>query len=263
MYAEGLDVVVVNYRTPELLHKFCDSYAFQESEVETELLVVDVDPDDKTDDAVRSFLPAYDFLVQYWPISFNCGYAGACNFASASAIHDTIAFFNADTELHATTLQDCYDLLHSNDSYGVVGPMQVNSEGRITHAGIFGSNTNPSLRGWMSRNISRYTDVRDDAVSVSGSAYFIKRSVWDKIENLLKQIYPDVEGAMLPTQHYYEETFVSYMARHLGYKVVYAGNTMMSHEWNQSGKYMPIAKWAKESRETFRNSLDYFGVAHD
>lgn len=263
MWVLSVDVVVVNYRTPDLLIKFVESYRFQSSKVDSELIIVDVDPTPDGEDQVKQYLSKLDFKFQYWFLDYNAGYSGACNFASASCTGDVIAFFNADTQLHDTTLDDVYCVLMANDAYGIAGPKQIDSRGRITHAGIFGTNTKPELVGFRSRDVGRFSEVRDDAVSVSGSAFFVKRHVWDRIASMLRMIYPNAQGAMLPTKHYYEETFVSYMARHLGYKVVYVGSTIMIHEWNQSGQNAPVNKLAAESRKQFREALDHFGVEHD
>lgn len=266
-YQKGLDVVVVNYRTPHLLKNFVDSYFFQSSSVETELVIVDVDPTEESYEECREFLTKYDEVFQYWPMmNDNCGYSGACNFASTATNREVIAFFNSDTKLFDDTLDKCYDYLMANDDVAICGPMQVDSNGLVRHAGVFGTNTRPQIRGWVSKNSSLYKDVRDDCVTVFGSAYFVKRSVWDEMTNhpIYRELYPNANGAFLPTQHYYEETWCSYFARHLGYKVAYVGDTCMIHEWHKSSPVGAIeGQVMRKSRQMFRDACDHFGIERD
>lgn len=214
----------------------------------------------------------------------NCGYARACNLAAdylGSFDHpgSVLLFLNSDTTLMAGVLQSCVELLLSDDAYGIVGPRQVNKMGQITHAGVSGTNTQPKLRGW--RQKSGFEVIDADCVSVSGSAYFIKKHVWDEISNdpdyieVVTELCPDLEGvqgvypigAFTPCGLlYYEETACSYIARNKGYKVVYNGLVTMIHDWHGSiGKVstQQDVEWAKASRSVFRQVMDKLGIAHD
>lgn len=267
MYDPGLDVVVTNYNTPALLRDFIESYRFQTSKVETELIVVDVDPTEATGEAVSQILSKHrDIPVQYWPIDWNCGYSGACNFASTVSNREVVAFFNSDTRLWEGTLDVCFDYLASHQDVAICGPLQVDSAGRVTHAGMFGTNDNTSPRGWRSPFPNQFREDRDDAITVSGSAFFVKRHVWDEMANdpVFLDMYPQADGAMLPTPHYYEETWCSYFARHLGYKVAYVGSAMMVHEWHQSSPLGSVeGAVMKRSRQMFREACDRMGITHD
>lgn len=265
-YEPGLDVVVVNYRTPNLVKDFVDSYLYQTSDIPTDLIVVDVDPTEDSEYALRDVLSQYNFQYQYWPIHNNCGYSGACNFAATTCNREVIAFFNSDTKLFDDTLDVCYQYLVANEDTAACGPLQVDSAGRVTHAGIFGTNSKPYHRGWRSNSPSSFTDVVDDVVSVSGSAYFVNKRIWDELANDPEylNLFPNVDGAFLPTQHYYEETWFSYFARHRGYKIAYIGSTMMIHEWHKSSKVGSVeGEIMRSSQELFRNTCDYFGIDHD
>ena len=112
----------------------------------------------------------------------NVGYGKACNAAAADLAPyvDTFALFNADTRLMKGALEHCVETLWSDDSYGILGPRQIDERSRLTHAGIFGTLDNPSHRGWMQATRA-YQDIRDDCVTVSGSAYFVKKPVWDHL----------------------------------------------------------------------------------
>lgn len=267
MYAPGIDVVVVNYNTPDDLQSFVNSYLFQSSDVETSLYIIDVDPSEDTYDKVTERLAELKIHdLCYWPISYNCGYSGACNWAASLGEREVVAFFNADTKLYDKTLDDCYSSLMQSDEVGILGPLQVNSGGRVTSAGVFGTNTQPRLRGWL-QSPSRFVDVRDDAISVAGSAYFVKRECWDEMVNNedWKKLYPDLNGAMLPTPHYYEETFCSYFARHLGWKIRFLGTSLMEHEWHKASpkNTREEQRIIGVSRKMFRDACGSLGIDCD
>ncbi len=77
-------------------------------------------------------------------------------------------------------------------------------------------------------------------------------------------MYPDATGAFLPTPHYYEETWCSYFARHLGYNVVYDGSVSIGHSWHKSSAVGGEADSKfKESQSIFRKACDYMGIERD
>src|SRR5205823_5870748 len=92
---------------------------------EAVLTVVDVD------------VPASDTTEQWAAgetrrigIPTNVGYAKACNTAAQGGTGDVIALFNADVELTEDALDACHDALMANDSWGVLGPCQVDHQQR-------------------------------------------------------------------------------------------------------------------------------------
>jgi GT2 family glycosyltransferase len=268
----GVDVIVVNYRTPDDLVAFIHSFAAVQFEVPATLFVVNVEPTQADEDAANDALEDIVVPVGYAVCPNNIGYAKACNSAAAAITsyhrpRRTLAFFNADTRLMPGVLDHCHWTLWQNEEYGIVGPKQVNEVDEITHAGIFGTNTRPSLRGWKEKDKGQFDEIRDDAVSVSGSAYFIKRTVWDELLEcpVFKEIAPEALGAFLPTPHYYEETWCSYHAREHGWKVVYDGDVSMIHRWHQASPVGGLAekKHMPQSRVMFRDACDRHGIERD
>lgn len=271
-YQPGVDVVVVNYRTPEDLRGFIRSFKDVQYEVPATLHVVNVDP--TPDDMRVAEVELADILT---PVSFsvhpsNVGYAKACNGAAMAIAQldtprQTIAFFNADTRLRPGVLDHCHWHLHQNLDWGIIGPKQIDEAGRITHSGIFGTHERPELRGWKQQDRpDLYDELRSDAVSVSGSAYFVKRYCWDALNDCqqYREVAPDAEGAFLPTCHYYEETWCSYHAAAHGWKIAYDGRVTMVHKWHQASPVGGIAERnMPKSREFFRRACDHHQIKHD
>lgn len=259
----SIDLVVVNYKTPGDLHaclRSLDRHPPKTSEAT--LTVVDVDVPEAYE---RPFEWAGGEAVTVG-VEGNIGYARACNLAARRGSNPVIAFFNADIEVTAGSIDSCRRALCAEPSWGALGPFQVDHSGRIRHAGIFGTLARPVHRGWLEGNTGTlYRDIRK-AVTVSGSAYFAKRAMWDELTEC--PIYRDftgaAEGAFLPTPHYYEETWASYHAQAHGWDVIYYGQALIIHKWHRAS---PVNGWAEQqmpiSRQIFRRACDAHAIAHD
>lgn len=254
--------VVVNYKTDHLLEKFLASYDKYVARPDRILAICDVE------NLNSAFNHRPDMLIQFGD---NVGYARAANLAAASLgglyKKADIAVFNADTEfIDENCVDSCLELLHSDSNIGVVGPLQTTKNGKVTHAGIFGTNEQPLHRGWMDNFKDRFRDVQE-AVTVSGSAFFVKREVWDLLTSctIFQDSNPNALGAFLETPLFYEETYLSYHAREHGFKVVYNGKAEMIHEWHKSVEDNQIYadRVYKESREMFRKACDSHGILRD
>lgn len=255
MTISGIDLVVVNYRTPGDLREFVQSVTEQPPRVPWSLIIVNVDPEE-ADTALAK--EASDFeSIFYLDIGWNCGYARACNAAVARSGREVIGLFNADVVLSPGAVDECVDAILSNHDWGVLGPRQVNERNQITHAGIFGSLEKPEHRSWLGPDVG-YADVRE-AVTVSGSAMFTRRELWDRLHHCpsFKRLCPDAEGAMLLTSHYYEDTWLAYHAQAHHQKAVYYGPVKIVHKWHRAS---PQGGWAElqweESRRLFRFACD-------
>lgn len=256
----SLDLVIVNYQTPDDLAACLRSLDLYPPETPASLTVVDVASTAREE----TFRWARGTGLTIG-VTDNVGYARACNHAATRGHGDIIAFFNADVEFTPRTLDRCYQALINNRQWAVLGPCQVDTANRIRHAGIFGTMDAPVHRGWNEINRGQFADTRE-AVTVSGSAYFIHRSVWDLLTGcpLYRDVAPDAEGAFLPTSHYFEETWASYHARGHGYRVVYFGESTMIHKWHRAS---PMGGWAEQQMPTsqayFRKACRHHGIIHD
>lgn len=268
-YFPGVDMVVVNWRTPDDLNGFMQSYVDSDPTYPHTLTVVNVEPTSEDIRVVEDLSREIRFM--YISHKNNIGYGRACNHAAMYPDREVVALFNADTRLAPGVVESCADLLMSNVNYAVTGPRQVDDSNRITSAGIFGTLENCKPRGWQEWDAGQYCDVRDDAVSVSGSAYFVKRQAWDHMSCCpLFVECPELQnnqpmGALLPTQHYYDETFCSYHAQAHDYQVVYNGEAVMTHRWHKAsrvGSREAEGQWV-DSKALFVAACQYHGIPHD
>jgi GT2 family glycosyltransferase len=256
----SIDIVVVNYHTPKDLDDFIESLERFPVRADASLTIMEVDAEPYVHTFSWQGKPGKTVGVQG-----NIGYARACNHAASLGHRDVIAFFNADIVLTKGAIDLCHDALQGRPDWAVLGPCQVDNVGRIKHAGIFGTHASPVHRGWNEPNRRQYNDVRD-AITVSGSAYFIRRTAWKELSDcpIYRDIAPDAEGAFLPTQHYYEETWASYHAHAHDLQVVYYGYVTIVHKWHGASQ---LGGWAEKqmpiSRQMFRRACKLHGIAHD
>jgi GT2 family glycosyltransferase len=256
-----LDIIVVNYKTPSDLDAFLGSLEDHPSMYSSTLTIVEVE-------APEAYTHTYrwgDSTGTTIAVSENIGYGRACNLAAERGRGEIIALFNADVMVHEGTLDTCVEELVEHPDWAVVGPRQVDTRHRLVHAGIFGTLARPVHRGWMEADQGQYRDTLP-AVTVSGSAYFVRRSVSEQLTEcpLYRDVAPDALGAFLPTSHYYEETWCSYHAQAHGHQVMYLGTTSLTHKWHRAS---PVGGWAEQqmpiSQELFRKACSHHGIPHD
>ena len=262
-----ISVVVVNYRTPGDLDNFCRSLYEKHPNRNFTLTIANVDP--RADDMVV----AKHWQAKPWQatvVSFpeNVGYSVAVNEAASYGYGETIAIFNADIEFVDNCIEQCHQALKQHANWGVIGPRQTNKQGLITHGGIFGTHRQPAFRGWLCPDSPRFRDAQP-AVTVSGAAYFVRRSIWDELTHCptFRKVAPDANGAFLPTPFYYEETWCSYHAYAHGYEVIYFGLAHCIHQWHGAvhANHMQGYEYASApiSRELFRAACDVHGIPHE
>jgi len=274
-----IDLCVVSYNTKEKLQRLIDTLASDYDSSIFSLYILDNNSTDGTKEYISDYINKLGWQGEIIDSNFNYGYSFACNLLASRGSGNVVGLLNADVWMRSVDVSNIEKRIYELDA-DIYGPKQRDEHGSITHAGIFGTNTAPQHRGWK---LADPGDIlfRDslDAVTVSGSAYFVKRSVWESLTydpeyiSLLghlvgKKSIPlwsvTADGAFLPTPHYYEETWCSYYARHRGYSVVYDGAVSIGHSWHASSEIggEPDSKF-KISQAIFRESCDFMGIEHD
>jgi GT2 family glycosyltransferase len=262
-----LHAVVVNYRTPTDLQRHVSTFLEHSPSCPWRLTVVNVDPLQPDLDTADEY--GEQPYVNVLNVDSNIGYGRACNLAAQSrGDADVLAFFNADTWVRDDAVDECVNALHENKNWGVLGPRQTDSHHRLTHAGMFGTHTSTRPRGWREHDHGQYNRA-EEAITVAGSAYFVKRSCWDELAGCelharaCRELNMQADGAFLPTQHYYEETWVSYHAWAHDWKVVYYGPAHVHHEWHRASKIGSAERLMPRSQAQFRHACDLHGIPRD
>jgi glycosyltransferase involved in cell wall biosynthesis len=269
-----IDLLVVSHDTKTLLGRLLGTLQKDDDGETWQLYITDSGSGDGTPEYLtKTLAPASYFRIKSAWCTENVGYAAACNYMAKESNSDIIGFLNADvwlTTADVRAIQECFD---TYPDMAIMGPKQRNERNFIVHAGIIGTNKKPQIRGWHEHDpLDRLYKDRLECVSVSGSAYFIRRSVWndladcDVYEHFLTRDLgmEDVPGAFLPTQHYYEETWCSYHARTHGHKVMYDGSVSIGHTWHASSQIGGGAdRNMSLSKELFRRACASHGIECD
>lgn len=274
-----IDLCVVSFNTQPLLKRLVDTLHSDIDDYSWSLYLQDNASTDRTLDYLNTCCmdhPTWDGHVYEhmaaWAGDENVGYSAACNRLASMGHEKILGFLNADVWLKTEDVKAIQRAFDDDNSIDILGPKQRNEDGVITHAGIFGTNTAPKMRGWKSVDCEdkMYRDTTP-AIGVSGSAYFIRRDVWDELaacetyKEFLNQKFglKESPGAFLPTPHFYEETWCSYHARAHGYNVVYDGRTSIGHTWHASSQVGSQDAHFRESRAIFRAACMFHHIECD
>jgi len=122
-----LAVVVVSYRSRQLLGECLDSLIAHPPAMPWEAVVVDNASDDGSADLVRQRYPAVRLLAN----EANVGFARAANQAAAAVRGDLVCFLNSDARVTPGTLDGLAAMLRLHPDVGAVGPRTTASDGRV------------------------------------------------------------------------------------------------------------------------------------
>jgi GT2 family glycosyltransferase len=257
-YRRQLDLVIVDFHTPQLLQRCLDSLEEFRPKIPVGVTVVDVE---SRGEAAQLDLHGARLIEK----AENVGYARACNEGALGGDGAVIGLLNSDTEFdNPDCLNRLTEFLDEHLEAAIVGPHQHDGRGKVTHAGIFGRMDNPAHRGWHSSNVGGFRDDKQ-AVTVSGSAFFVRRSVWDELTNCSIYIscHPMALGAFPPYEMYHEETFAAYHAQVHGYEVWYVGSASMRHRWHSSSPVGSQSHKFEASKVQFKHDCEAHGIPHN
>jgi GT2 family glycosyltransferase len=131
MEAEGsLDVVVVAYRSRELLRDCLASLRTYPPRAAMTVIVVDNDSDDGTAQMVRAEFPGVRLIEN----SDNAGFARANNQAIASGTGTYVLALNPDTRVTDGALQTMVELMQKQSDVGIAGCRLERADGSLDHA---------------------------------------------------------------------------------------------------------------------------------
>jgi GT2 family glycosyltransferase len=268
-----IDLLVVSHNTKPLLQRLLDTLHSDNIGMPAWTLYI---TDNGSTDGSAEFLTdevSSKYNVKAGWCTENVGYAAACNHMAKESSSDILGLLNGDVWMTTHDVRKIEEFFQTHPAAAIVGPKSRNEKHYITHGGIVGTGAKPQMRGWNEYDPDD-TLYRDqvDCVSVSGSAYFIRRSIWDELTtcDMYREFINrdlnmrEVPGAFLPVFHYYEETWCSYHARAHGWKVYYDGTVSIGHTWHASSEVgSAVDQEFKASRKVFRRACAWHGIQHD
>ena len=126
----GLDVVIVAYRSRELLRRCLDSLRAHPPSRALSIVVVDNASGDGTAQMVTSEYPEIELIAS----PQNLGFAAATNLGARRGEAHYLLALNPDTAVTAGALDTVIATLEAHPDVGVVGPRLVREDGSLDHA---------------------------------------------------------------------------------------------------------------------------------
>lgn len=125
MPAPDLSIIIVSYRTRELLEKCLASIFNQPSRLSAEVIVVDNDSRDGTAEMAREKFPDVTLIAN----DKNTGYSAANNQGIRASTGRMVLLLNPDTESNPAALEAMVDFLGRHPEGGAAGCQLLNSDG--------------------------------------------------------------------------------------------------------------------------------------
>jgi GT2 family glycosyltransferase len=127
---DTLDVVIVSYRSRELLRACLESLRAHPPSCPMKVVVVDNHSRDGTVELVRSEYPEVELIAS----STNLGFAAATNLGAGHGRAPYLLALNPDTAVTAGALDTLIAVLRTRPEVGIAGPRLVRPDGTFDHA---------------------------------------------------------------------------------------------------------------------------------
>ncbi len=124
-------IVIVNYRTPELVERCLASMRETAGELRLQLVIVDNDSQDGSVERLRAALP--DATIVASPR--NGGFAAGVNLGFAHSSAEVVVLLNPDTEVRSLSIQSLLERLRARPEAGVVAPLLESGDGKLAPNG--------------------------------------------------------------------------------------------------------------------------------
>lgn len=124
-------VVVVNYRTPELVERCLESVRATQGDLRLQVVVIDNASDDGSVERLRAFQPEATVIER----SDNGGFAAGVNDGFRNCSADVVILLNPDTEVRPGALAALVARLRERPGTGVVAPLLEDGSGRLAPNG--------------------------------------------------------------------------------------------------------------------------------
>ncbi|MHB8170358.1 MAG: glycosyltransferase [Thermincolia bacterium] len=210
---DGVDIVIVNYNTCDLLAN-CLRHLAAHTPVAHQIYVVDNGSSDGSGEFLKS-QPGLKVVFNH----NNLGMAKGWNQGLLLGQGKYIVFLHPDIQVGSNWLQPMLQAAEADPAVAVVGNKQVGADGRIIHAGTFGMDKVPILRGHGLPDSPELFPRSEECLDISGACCLIKRQ-------------------LLPVLGMFDERYFIYgvdsdyaiNARHHGYQVVYSPSAVIHLE---------------------------------
>jgi len=224
-----LSIVILNYRTPDLLLECLSALERNPLTIGTlEVIVVDNASGDDSAHRVRAEYPSVKVIES----EANGGFAAGNNLGIRQSQGRYLLVLNPDTQVHAGALDELLRFMDATPDAGAAGGQLIGMEGEIQEScrefpnllAIILRGTplhryfphNASLRRYLMSDWAR--DTLREVDWLLGACLFIRREAWDAVG-------PLDDGFFM----YYEDIDWCYRTREAGWAVYYVPSAQITH----------------------------------
>jgi GT2 family glycosyltransferase len=272
MSDDGLDVVIVSYRSRELLRACLKALRAHSPSVPMSIVVVDNASGDSTVEMVAGEFPEVDLV----PASRNLGFAAATNLGARRGSSPYLLALNPDTAITEGALDKVLAVLEDHPGVAVVGPRLLRQDLTLDHASrrsfptplsALGHFTGIGRRAQSGRlGAYRAPEVESGPVDAVNGAFMLMR----------RSAFEDAGGFDKGYWMYMEDLDLSYRLRQRGWLSWYEPSATVMHvkggtvggprplrlNWHfHRGMGRFYRRHYAPQRSTAMNALVYLGIA--
>ena len=228
-----LSVVIVNYNTFELTRNTVDSILKYQYPFDVEIIVVD---NASSDDSLLKLENYFKDRVVFIKSDENKGFASGNNIALKNISSKYVLLLNSDTIVWNNTLSDIYSYMEVHESVGACGCQVLLEDNTLDKAC---KRSFPNVKNSFFRLFHIPTDSRDNDYNLddldddgiyeidclTGAFMFIRRNVLDDVGLLDETFFM-----------YGEDIDLCFRIKQAGYKIMYYGQSKITHLKGASSK---------------------------
>jgi len=242
-----LAVIVVNYKTPEMIIELMKSLKGEVIETDIEVIIVDNDSQDGSVEQINEWIVTQDKKQKFRLIesTHNSGFSGGNNIGINAAQADYYLLLNSDTLVRPGAIKKLLDTAAEHPDVGMVGPRLEWPNGTAQESAFhFHTSTSEFVRtanvGIISKLFSSHIVARPVSLTpkyyewLSFACVLIKSKVFEDIGLLDDKFFM-----------YFEDVEFSYRAYKRGWKIMYQPEAKVVH---LRGGSSPLKSQAKLKR---------------
>ena len=229
----NLSVVIVNYQTFEMTKNTINSILEHSYPFSYEIIVVD---NASSDDSLSRLQEYFKDKVKFIASSENNGFAAGNNQALMQVNSDYVLLLNSDTIVWENTLENIYAYMENHEDVGACGCRVRLEDGQLDKAckRSFPNVKNSFFRLFHIPTNSKddnynLTDLADDGIyeidCLTGAFMFMRKSALDEVGLLDETFFM-----------YGEDIDLCYRIKQGGWKIVYYGESSITHLKGASSK---------------------------
>ncbi len=232
-------IIILNYRTFELTRDCINSIFLECKNVSFEIIVVDNASGDGSAEKLEKEFGDKILLIKN---NKNSGFGAGNNIGAKKAKGEYLFFLNSDTIIRNNILRLAEVYLEKEKNIGILAPklnIKDGSEQKNAY-GDFPTVFSIIFNKFKSDKIEERKIFEKDWVS--GAAFFIKKSIFNKVGGFDENIFM-----------YFEDIDLCKRVRDIGFKIVVNKSLFLTHLVSGSSKGRN-----KKMKEDYYNSQDYF-----